>query len=276
MVPDLFSVARKGAVAVGLVAGLSAPAFSAPSGLGIMPGLSDGNTPNSLLIQVRDGGGGHGGGGGHFGGRGGMGGDIWMRGGHGGMMGRGYGGYGRNTPIYRGMAGGFSGYGRGYHGRGGPYYRGAAGSYGRGYYGGGPYYRGVANGYGRGYNGRGYYGRGYYNRAYYGGRYYNRHGRYYGNYPGYYYDNGYYDNASIYLDLGVPLYGLFGGYYGGYGNAYYDSFSYSDYGPQVYQTTGLSSDHVRWCFNRYRSYRAADNSFQPYDGPRRQCISPYR
>ena len=33
--------------------------------------------------------------------------------------------------------------------------------------------------------------------------------------------------------------------------------------------------HVRWCYNRYRSYRAWDNSFQPYNGPRRQCRSPY-
>jgi len=36
-----------------------------------------------------------------------------------------------------------------------------------------------------------------------------------------------------------------------------------------------SAAHVRWCSNRYRSYRAWDNSFQPYSGPRRQCYSPY-
>lgn len=33
--------------------------------------------------------------------------------------------------------------------------------------------------------------------------------------------------------------------------------------------------HEEWCYNRYRSYRAYDNTFQPYNGPRRQCISPY-
>ncbi|HMM64427.1 MAG TPA: BA14K family protein [Mesorhizobium sp.] len=33
--------------------------------------------------------------------------------------------------------------------------------------------------------------------------------------------------------------------------------------------------HVRWCSQRYRSYRAYDNSWQPYNGPRRQCVSPY-
>lgn len=37
----------------------------------------------------------------------------------------------------------------------------------------------------------------------------------------------------------------------------------------------LSSAHVRWCYDRYRSYRASDNTFQPYNGPRRACISPY-
>lgn len=34
--------------------------------------------------------------------------------------------------------------------------------------------------------------------------------------------------------------------------------------------------HVNWCANRYRSYRAYDNTFQPYNGPRRPCYSPYR
>lgn len=38
---------------------------------------------------------------------------------------------------------------------------------------------------------------------------------------------------------------------------------------------GLPRAHVAWCFDRYRSYRASDNSFQPNYGPRRQCRSPY-
>ncbi|SFO75827.1 BA14K-like protein [Mesorhizobium sp. NFR06] len=33
--------------------------------------------------------------------------------------------------------------------------------------------------------------------------------------------------------------------------------------------------HVQWCYDRYRSYRASDNTFQPYNGPRQQCVSPY-
>ncbi|RUV71672.1 MAG: BA14K family protein [Mesorhizobium sp.] len=34
----------------------------------------------------------------------------------------------------------------------------------------------------------------------------------------------------------------------------------------------LPPDHVQYCFNRYRSYRPEDNTYQPYSGgPRRQC-----
>jgi hypothetical protein len=43
--------------------------------------------------------------------------------------------------------------------------------------------------------------------------------------------------------------------------------------PRVVVRGGES--HTQWCYNRYRSYRASDNTFQPYGGPRQQCISPY-
>ncbi|AYM56427.1 BA14K family protein [Agrobacterium fabrum] len=33
--------------------------------------------------------------------------------------------------------------------------------------------------------------------------------------------------------------------------------------------------HVSWCQNRWRSYRAYDNTYQPNSGPRRICVSPY-
>lgn len=35
------------------------------------------------------------------------------------------------------------------------------------------------------------------------------------------------------------------------------------------------SAHVGWCHDRWLSYRASDNSYQPLYGPRRQCRSPY-
>lgn len=46
----------------------------------------------------------------------------------------------------------------------------------------------------------------------------------------------------------------------------------------VYRTApriSVNAAHLAWCEDRYRSYRAWDNSFQPYNGPRRQCNSPY-
>jgi hypothetical protein len=39
--------------------------------------------------------------------------------------------------------------------------------------------------------------------------------------------------------------------------------------------SGGGGSHVQWCYDRYRSYRASDNTFQPYNGGRRQCYSPY-
>lgn len=36
----------------------------------------------------------------------------------------------------------------------------------------------------------------------------------------------------------------------------------------------MSDAHINWCANRYRSYRASDNTFQPNSGPRRACVSP--
>lgn len=33
--------------------------------------------------------------------------------------------------------------------------------------------------------------------------------------------------------------------------------------------------HVTWCYNKYRSYRVSDDTYQPYRGGRRYCRSPY-
>jgi hypothetical protein len=37
----------------------------------------------------------------------------------------------------------------------------------------------------------------------------------------------------------------------------------------------LDAAHVEWCANRYRSYRPRDDSYTPYSGGRRICVSPY-
>lgn len=41
------------------------------------------------------------------------------------------------------------------------------------------------------------------------------------------------------------------------------------------EALGCLTDHQRWCQAQYWSYRVADNTFQPYDGRRRPCISPF-
>lgn len=75
-----------------------------------------------------------------------------------------------------------------------------------------------------------------------------------------------------------------GSFFFGFGTPYYYRPYYRPYyvRPPVYvrptyvaPAYGRSSAHVRWCYNRYRSYRASDNTYQPYNGPRRQCYSPY-
>jgi len=40
-------------------------------------------------------------------------------------------------------------------------------------------------------------------------------------------------------------------------------------------SVSYTNAHEEWCYDRYRSYRSSDNTFQPYNGPRRQCVSPY-
>lgn len=39
--------------------------------------------------------------------------------------------------------------------------------------------------------------------------------------------------------------------------------------------TDVDAVAASWCAARYQSYRAKDNSYQPYNGPRRQCLSPH-
>lgn len=36
-----------------------------------------------------------------------------------------------------------------------------------------------------------------------------------------------------------------------------------------------SSRHVQWCSERYRTYRASDNTYVPRAGVRAECMSPY-
>ena len=40
-------------------------------------------------------------------------------------------------------------------------------------------------------------------------------------------------------------------------------------------TLPTASGHVQWCYDRYRSYDAASDSYMGYDGLRHRCNSPY-
>lgn len=46
-------------------------------------------------------------------------------------------------------------------------------------------------------------------------------------------------------------------------------------GSAIANNRDAGGSHVSWCANRYRSYRAYDNTFQPNYGPRKGCVTPY-
>ncbi|TGS15817.1 BA14K family protein [Mesorhizobium sp. M2E.F.Ca.ET.209.01.1.1] len=96
----------------------------------------------------------------------------------------------------------------------------------------------------------------WYRRGFYvvgGAHYYNGFRGYWRMRPGYRYYNGYWFPAAAFA-AGVAA---------------------ATVAPPPPPAARLAAAHVRWCYDRYRSYRAWDNSYQPYDGPRQQCWSPY-
>lgn len=62
--------------------------------------------------------------------------------------------------------------------------------------------------------------------------------------------------ADVIIELGTPRYR-------------YEEPRYAPRGIRA------SDAHVQWCYNRWRSYHAYSNTYQPSKGPRRACISPY-
>ena len=90
---------------------------------------------------------------------------------------------------------------------------------------------------------------------------YNGHRGYRYRHGGYnHYHNGYWYPAAAFV-AGALIGGAIANNNGYYNNGYYNN--------------GGGSAHVQWCYDRYRSYRAYDNTFQPYNGPRQLCYSPY-
>lgn len=99
----------------------------------------------------------------------------------------------------------------------------------------------------------GYHGgrHGFYHHGGWG--YYNGHRGYRHYRHGYHYYNGWWFPAAVLGGIGGAI----------IGNAM---------APQPVYRGGNA--HVRWCYSRYKSYRASDNTYQPYNGPRRECVGP--
>lgn len=72
---------------------------------------------------------------------------------------------------------------------------------------------------------------------------------------------GYRSNRYIYVDRYVPVYPS-------------PRRVYREYDAPRYNVN-LTKRHVRWCANRYQTYRAWDNTYKPTLYTRAQCISPY-
>lgn len=45
--------------------------------------------------------------------------------------------------------------------------------------------------------------------------------------------------------------------------------------PTTWNLDISQSAHTRWCAARYRSYDGKTDTYQPYHGPRRTCMSPH-
>lgn len=118
--------------------------------------------------------------------------------------------------------------------------------------------------------------RGFYRGDEFGSRrgfYRGRGGYYFNGYRGYRnYRPGYRRHNDFWFPAGAFIAGaLIGGALSAPRYDYYEPRRV--YPRRVYRSYG--NTHVEWCYNRYRSYRAYDNTFQPYNGPRQQCYSPY-
>lgn len=55
-----------------------------------------------------------------------------------------------------------------------------------------------------------------------------------------------------------------------------DGFTTSSVDEEQTQSPRMPTrEHVHWCMSKYSSYRAEDGTYQPYNGRRRPCVSPY-
>ena len=98
-------------------------------------------------------------------------------------------------------------------------------------------------------------------------------GRHYRRGHSYGHPHNYYGNSGLYLGLGLGALGLRPWPTAPATTTTHTTMSRCIGRAEFYP--GAASSHEEWCYNRYRSYRDWDNTFQPYHGPRRQCHSPF-
>jgi hypothetical protein len=61
-----------------------------------------------------------------------------------------------------------------------------------------------------------------------------------------------------------------------YRDYYYDDYyEPRPYRPRVRYRSSRLDEHQLWCLDRWRSYDIYSDTYQPYHGPRRYCVSPY-
>ncbi|MDF2998320.1 MAG: hypothetical protein K0R27_3957 [Xanthobacteraceae bacterium] len=99
------------------------------------------------------------------------------------------------------------------------------------------------------------------------------------------YRRGYYRHGGRHYYNGYRGYGYYRPGYRRYGEWWYPGAAFaagaliggaiaSQPGP-AYAAPAVGDAHVQWCMQTYRSYRPSDDTFQPYNGPRQPCVSPY-
>lgn len=99
---------------------------------------------------------------------------------------------------------------------------------------------------------------------------YRRHGGWYGGYRGYRdYRPGYRRHNGYWFPLAAFGAGAL------IGGAIASQPRYVEPAPVYGGGDDINPRHYEWCAERYRSYDAYSNSFQPNYGPRQTCYSPY-
>ncbi|MEP4031101.1 BA14K family protein [Roseibium polysiphoniae] len=84
--------------------------------------------------------------------------------------------------------------------------------------------------------------------------------------------------TSIAIGVGAASAGNYGyknSYNNGYGYHKSSGYSKKSSRPFAHIKDHVWKQHVSWCHNRFKSYNSYDNSYQPYNGPRQHCWSPY-